>query len=83
MSLGFSSIPVSTEDTVRVPEGYIARPFYRWGDPTGMKNNMPAFKPDASNTTDEQAVQAGMHHDGMAWFSLPQERKTRSMGCWR
>ena len=27
VSLGFSSIPVSTEDTVRVPEGYIARPF--------------------------------------------------------
>ncbi|MDS0114728.1 DUF839 domain-containing protein, partial [Enterobacter hormaechei subsp. steigerwaltii] len=50
----------------------IARPFYRWGDPTGIKDNMPAFKPDASNTTDEQAVQAGMHHDGMAWFSLPQ-----------
>ena len=72
VSLGFSSIPVSTEDTVRVPEGYIARPFYRWGDPTGIKNNMPAFRPDASNTTDEQAVQAGMHHDGMAWFSLPQ-----------
>ena len=72
VSLGFTSIDVSTEDTVRVPEGYIARPFYRWGDPTGIKNNMPAFKPDASNTTDEQAVQAGMHHDGMAWFSLPQ-----------
>lgn len=72
VSLGFTSIDVSTEDTVRVPEGYIARPFYRWGDPTGIKDNMPAFKPDASNTTDEQAVQAGMHHDGMAWFSLPQ-----------
>ena len=72
VSLGFTSIDVSTEDTVRVPEGYIARPFYRWGDPTGIKDNMPAFKPAASNTTDEQAVQAGMHHDGMAWFSLPQ-----------
>ena len=60
---GFDTIDVSTEDTVRVPEGYIARPFYRWGDPTGIKNNMPAFKQDASNTTDEQAVQAGMAHD--------------------
>jgi secreted PhoX family phosphatase len=66
-----------------VPEGYIARPFYRWGDPTGIKNNMPAFKPDASNTADEQAAQAGMHHDGMAWFSLPQGSKTRSMACWQ
>ena len=70
-TLGFTSIAVSTDDTVRVPEGYIARPFYRWGDATGMKGNLPEFKKDGSNTTDEQAVQAGMHHDGMAWFSLP------------
>jgi len=72
VSLGFTSIPVSSEDTVRVPEGYIARPFYRWGEPVGLKEAMPAFKTDGSNTTDEQAAQAGMHHDGMAWFSLPQ-----------
>ena len=80
VSLGFTSIPVSTDDTVRVPEGYIARPFYRWGDPTGIKDHMPAFKPDASNTTDEQAVQAGMHHDGMAWFSLPQGEQNPEHG---
>ena len=80
VSLGFTSIDVSTEDTVRVPEGYIARPFYRWGDPTGLKNNMPAFKPDASNTADEQAAQAGMHHDGMAWFSLPQGEQNPEHG---
>ncbi|HAV1630370.1 TPA: PhoX family phosphatase [Enterobacter hormaechei subsp. steigerwaltii] len=71
VSLGFTSIPVSTADTVTVPEGYIARPFYRWGDAVGIKGNLPEFKFDASNTTDEQAAQAGMHHDGMAWFSLP------------
>ena len=70
-SLGFTSIAVSTEDTVRVPEGYIARPFYRWGDAVGLAGNMPEFNKDGSNTTDEQAAQAGMHHDGMAWFSLP------------
>ncbi|WP_312559960.1 PhoX family protein [Atlantibacter hermannii] len=70
-SLGFTSIAVSTDDTVRVPEGYVARPFYRWGDAVGLKGNLPEFKIDGSNTTDEQAAQAGMHHDGMAWFSLP------------
>lgn len=70
-SLGFTSIAVSTDDTVRVPEGYVARPFYRWGDAVGLKGNLPEFKHDGSNTTDEQAAQAGMHHDGMAWFSLP------------
>ena len=70
-SLGFTSIAVSTEDRVRVPEGYIARPFYRWGDAVGLAGNMPEFNKDGSNTTEEQAAQAGMHHDGMAWFSLP------------
>jgi len=71
-SIGFTSIGVSTDDTVRVPEGYVARPFYRWGDAVGLKGNLPEFKTDGSNTTDEQAAQAGMHHDGMAWFGLPQ-----------
>lgn len=35
-TLGFTSLPVSTEDTVIVPEGYIAKPFYKWGDATGL-----------------------------------------------
>ncbi|MDH8142316.1 DUF839 domain-containing protein, partial [Klebsiella pneumoniae] len=67
-------------DTVTVPEGYIARPFYRWGDAVGIKGNLPEFKFDASNTTDEQAAQAGMHHDGMAWFSLPQGKENPAHG---
>lgn len=70
-SLGFKSVPFSTEDTVVVPEGYRAQAFYRWGDPVGLPGYMPAFKPDASNTTLEQAAQAGMNHDGMSYFSLP------------
>ncbi|WNU99127.1 PhoX family phosphatase [Enterobacter sp. DTU_2021_1002640_1_SI_PRY_ASU_LCPMC_013] len=80
VSLGFTSIPVSTADTVTVPEGYVARPFYRWGDAVGIKGNLPEFKFDASNTTDEQAAQAGMHHDGMAWFSLPQGEENPTHG---
>ncbi|EML9402504.1 TPA: PhoX family phosphatase [Klebsiella pneumoniae] len=80
VSLGFTSIPVSTADTVTVPEGYIARQFYRWGDAVGIKGNLPEFKFDASNTTDEQAAQAGMHHDGMAWFSLPQSKENPAHG---
>lgn len=80
VSLGFTTILVSTADTVTVPEGYIARPFYRWGDAVGIKGNLPEFKFDASNTTDEQAAQAGMHHDGMAWFSLPQGKENPAHG---
>jgi uncharacterized protein len=31
---------------------------------------MPAFKHDGSNTTADQTVQMGMHHDGLAYFPL-------------
>lgn len=67
-ALNFTSVPFSTEDRVIVPNGYSAKAFYAWGDPVGIVNNSPEFKPDASNSADEQAVQAGMNHDGMAYF---------------
>ena len=66
--LGFRPVPISNSDTVVVPEGYTSRVFFAWGDPI---SDGPAFKPDASNTADEQALQAGMHHDGMNFFPLP------------
>jgi hypothetical protein len=70
-SLGFKGITVSTADTVRVPQGYSTSVLYRWGDPVGSAAGMPAFKPDASNSAAEQALQAGMHHDGIHYFPLP------------
>lgn len=79
-TLGFKSIPFSTQDTVIVPEGYSAHAFYKWGDPVGIANKMPLFKQDASNTTLEQALQAGMHHDGMSFFSLPLGTKNSHHG---
>jgi uncharacterized protein len=66
--LGFSGVPVSTDDTLVVPRGYVAEVLYAWGDPV---SDGPAFKADASNTAEEQALQAGMHHDGMHFFPLP------------
>ena len=66
----FKSVPYSTLDTVVVPEGYRAVAFYKWGDPVGIPGNTPAFKKDGSNSAEEQAVQAGMNHDGMAYFPL-------------
>ena len=71
LHLGFRGISPSSADTVRVPEGYTATTFYAWGDPIGHSSGSPAFKPDAGNTADEQALQAGMHHDGMHYFPLP------------
>ena len=69
--IGFSAIGASTEDRVRVPQGYSTSVLYRWGDPVGSAAGMPAFKPDASNSAAEQALQAGMHHDGIHYFPLP------------
>jgi secreted PhoX family phosphatase len=68
--LGFASVPVSSADTVVVPPGYTAQVIAPWGDPVGIAGNLPAFLPDAGNTADEQAVQMGMHHDGMHYFAL-------------
>ncbi|MFM8899445.1 MAG: PhoX family protein [Burkholderiales bacterium] len=67
--LGFKSIPVSTADTVVVPEGYIAEVIAAWGEPVGLSGENAAFKEDASNTAVEQEVQFGMHHDGIHYFA--------------
>src|SRR4029434_1964138 len=70
-TIGFTGIAVSTDDAVRVPPGYTATVLYAWGDPIGHLSGSPAFKSDASNTAAEQALQAGMHHDGIHYFPLP------------
>jgi secreted PhoX family phosphatase len=66
--IGFRGVPESKADTVVVPGGYSAEVLYAWGDPVG---NGPDFKNDASNTITDQERQAGMHHDGIHYFSLP------------
>ena len=38
-----------------------------WGDPV---SNGPAFKPDASNSAADQALQWGMHNDGVVYFPI-------------
>ena len=75
-SISFTAIAASVEDAVRVPEGYAVQLLYAWGDPV---SNGPAFKADASNSAAEQAEQAGMHHDGMHFFALPESGKSASI----
>ena len=65
---GFKPVPSSVADTVVVPEGYSSSVLFAWGDPV---SDGPTFAVDASNSAEEQAGQAGMHHDGMSFFSLP------------
>ncbi|MBI5256562.1 MAG: PhoX family phosphatase [Burkholderiales bacterium] len=73
--LGFTAVPVSSADAVRVPEGYTAQPLAPWGDPVGLPGRMPAFNPDAGNTGAEQEAQFGMHHDGLHYFALEGSRR--------
>ena len=68
--LGFGAVPVSRLDQVTVPAEYRYDLLYRWGEATGITAGMPAFRPDASNSAADQALQAGMHHDGMHFFPL-------------
>jgi len=75
--IGFDGIGVSTADRVIVPRDYVADVLYAWGDPV---SDGPAFKPDASNTAEEQAVQAGMHHDGIEYFPLPAKGASSTHG---
>jgi secreted PhoX family phosphatase len=69
--LGFTPIAPSREDALRVPPEYVATALFRWGDPVGVAGAMPEFRLDASNSAADQAVQAGMHHDGMHFYPLP------------
>jgi uncharacterized protein len=68
--LGFKAIAAVSTDTLVVPEGYSAEVIAAWGEPIGVAGNMPAFKPDASNSAADQAVQMGMHHDGIHFYPL-------------
>jgi hypothetical protein len=70
-ALRFAPLPPSSDDALRIAPGYSAQVLYRWGDPVGSSGGMPAFRMDAANSATEQALQAGMHHDGMQFYSLP------------
>ena len=74
-TLGFKAVPPAGIDRVVVPEGYVATHLAPWGDPVGIAGNMPAFKLDASNSAAEQAVQMGMHHDGLHYYALDGSRR--------
>jgi len=68
--LGFKGIAPGVGDALVVPQGYVATALAAWGEPIGIPGNMPAFRFDGSNSAADQAVQMGMHHDGVAYFAL-------------
>ncbi|MEF8732032.1 MAG: PhoX family phosphatase [Candidatus Accumulibacter meliphilus] len=73
--IGFTPISLSSDDIVRVPDGYSVQLLYAWGDPI---SDGPAFRADAGNGASEQAEQAGMHHDGMHFFPWLEDGKPSS-----
>jgi secreted PhoX family phosphatase len=75
MRPGFSPIPPGSGDRLVVPPGYVAAALAPWGEPVGIAGNLPAWKADASNTAAEQAVQMGMHHDGIHYYPLDGSRR--------
>lgn len=73
--LGFNGIASSTEDIIKVPKGYEAKPLISWGDKLFSKAN--AF--DERKIIDKKAIANanltfGDNTDGMAYFPLSQNR---------
>src|SRR5688572_5972584 len=66
----FKGIPAASNDAIVVPEGYVADVIAAWGEPIGVAGSMPAFHPGAGNSALDQAVQMGMHHDGIHYYPL-------------
>ncbi len=69
--LGFASVPPTADDAVVVPAGYTAKVLIAWGDPV---SSGPAFAQDASNSASDQAIQWGMHNDGVVFFPISATR---------
>ena len=68
--MGFGHVAATLHDGITLPPEYGFEVLYPWGAPTGIAGAMPAFRPDRAGTAADQAVQAGMHHDGMHFFPL-------------
>jgi len=75
--LGFSPIEPSTDDAIRLPQGYGYEILAPWGTP--LLAGAPDFAEDASNTADDQAKQVGFNHDGTHYFPLPKFGNSRGL----
>jgi secreted PhoX family phosphatase len=67
--IGFDSVPASlfpVADQVAVPAGYKVEVLAAWGDP--VVPGAPDWAEDATQDAAAQALQFGMHNDGMHYF---------------
>lgn len=65
---GFTGIAASTEDTIRVPEGYTWDVAVQWGEP--LTSDAPEFDMETRGTADSQARAFGDNNDGMSVFVI-------------
>ncbi len=65
--LAFKAISTSTEDTIKVPEGYNWQVVVRWGDPLWSKGT--SFDHTTRGTGESQELAFGDNNDGMALFT--------------
>jgi len=65
---GFDPIPIATDDSVHVPEGYHWQVLARWGDPVFA--DAPGFDPETRGTGASQARAFGDNTDGMEVFQI-------------
>ena len=71
----FTPIPPDAGDRLVVPPGYQARPIAAWGEPVGVPGAMPPLREDVSSSAEDQALQMGMHHDGIHYYPLEGSRR--------
>jgi uncharacterized protein len=67
---GFTGIAIAANNTRRAPPEYEGQMLCRWDDVLESQTNAALFKFDGSTTWEEQALQAGMHMEGMAFFPI-------------
>jgi secreted PhoX family phosphatase len=73
--LGFRSVPAGRADAIELPPGYTAQVIAPWGEPVGVAGAMPPWRPDAQHSAADQALQFGMHHDGLQFLPLDGSRR--------
>lgn len=66
--LTFSPIGSTYDDLLHLPDGYAWKVIHAWGDP--IEPTGPAYDPTAKGSAADQALQVGMHHDGMHLFPV-------------
>lgn len=67
-AINFTPVAENLDDTVTVPQGYVAEPLFKAGDK--VEAGAPGYA-GSYQTSAETEKQAGGNHDGMHYFEIP------------